>query len=246
MSDFWKSLRTTVVESYSIDDLDMVLAEDLSKNLRSTVPVGPLNLVVFHLLRIARNEGWLVRLLKALRDRRPENQEFQAEIDRSIQALETAGAQLDEDMEREQAPTRAFSDVVMRYRQFLLGLGTATAVAAIAFLAWDFVGSAERSLSIKTFSAENNVPIPSVTFQYYRPNDPNPTQASGKGTTWMIPLNDVEQNTQIELAPNLANLTPEQLANRVRLAFEIKKIHFGDPRTITLYIKLNSSPKGGP
>ena len=87
MSDFWKSLRVTIVDAYSLEDLDMVLAEELSKNLRSTIQVGPMDLVVFQLLRAAKNQGWLVPLLEALKRRRPESQAFQLAMDRSIQVL---------------------------------------------------------------------------------------------------------------------------------------------------------------
>ena len=251
MSDFWKSLRVTIVDAYSLEDLDMVLAEELSKNLRSTIQVGPMDLVVFQLLRAAKNQGWLVPLLEALKRRRPESQAFQLAMDRSIQVLNMPNPQLDADLDEETAPSRAVSDVVKTNQQFLFGLGSAAAIAAIFFAAWHMFGPASRppqtdaALSITTFSAENNAPIPSVAFQYYRPNEFIPTPASSRGATWTIPLNEVAQNTQIELAPNVANLTPEQLENRDRLTFEIKKIHFGDPRNITLFIKLNSRPKGG-
>jgi hypothetical protein len=64
MSDFWKDLRVAIVDAYTLDDLDMVLAEELSKNLRATVQIRTLNLVVFDLLRIAKG-GWLRPLLEA-------------------------------------------------------------------------------------------------------------------------------------------------------------------------------------
>ncbi|MET0710460.1 MAG: DUF805 domain-containing protein [Tardiphaga sp.] len=87
MGQFYKELRESILETFEVSDLEIVVG-DLGKNLEWIVQLDDnSNRVVFHLLRVARREGWLEELLKALAAARPDNESFKTSIARALESL---------------------------------------------------------------------------------------------------------------------------------------------------------------
>jgi Effector-associated domain 1 len=87
--DFY-GLRKAITDAFTEDSLNIVLDDELNKKLGNLVASGSFDEVVYRLLNLARREGWLENLLKAL-IKRSNNRRLQEEAKEALSAIEAPG-----------------------------------------------------------------------------------------------------------------------------------------------------------